>query len=239
MADNKTIADSFQIEDGTVVVSTEQKSAFDTNMKDIQDVLRYQSSSAGDGRMGLLQPATGFTPAGNMSLRGFPINSRLRNGLLRYNAYNLDNVERVEVIKGPAAVFFGNAFPGGVINYVTKQPSFSKLPTSIDYSYTSYDERMGGERATLDHNAVLSDSAALRVVGAWDHGVGNARYEFQNGYSVNAGLTQPETQGAQHQQQGQPGRKAQRQHAQGGRLEVDPEGGEPGGLDLGGGGGIW
>jgi outer membrane receptor protein involved in Fe transport len=161
----------------------------DTNMKDIQDVLRYQSSSAGDGRMGLLQPATGFTPAGNMSLRGFPINSRLRNGLLRYNAYNLDNVERVEIIKGPAAVFFGNAFPGGVINYVTKQPSFSKVPTSINYQYTAYDDRMGGERATLDHNAVLSDQAALRIVGAWDHGIGDARWEYQDGYSANVGLT--------------------------------------------------
>ncbi len=85
----------------------------DTNTRDIQDVLRYTSSSAGDTRMGVLQPATGATPSGNMSLRGFPINSRLRNGVLRYNLYNLDNVERVEVIKGPAAVFFGQAFPGG------------------------------------------------------------------------------------------------------------------------------
>ena len=161
----------------------------DANFKDIQDVLRYQSSSAGDGRMGLLQPGTGFTPAGNMSLRGFPINSRLRNGLLRYNAYSLDNVERVEIIKGPAAVFFGNAFPGGVINYVTKQPSFAKIPTAFNYSYSGYDDRMGGERVTLDHNHVMSETAALRVVGAWDKGRGNNRYEFQNGHSINTGLT--------------------------------------------------
>ena len=32
MADNKAIADSFKIEDGTVVVSSEQKSAFDKNV---------------------------------------------------------------------------------------------------------------------------------------------------------------------------------------------------------------
>jgi len=161
----------------------------DTNMKDIQDVLRYQSSSAGDGKMGIIQPATGFTPSGIMTLRGFPINSRLRNGLLRYNAYTLDNVERVEVIKGPAAVFFGNAFPGGVINYVTKQPSFSKIPTALTFSYSGYDNRMGGERVTLDTNQVFSDKAAMRVVGAWDNGIGDQRYEFQKGYSVNAGLT--------------------------------------------------
>ena len=161
----------------------------DANFKDIQDVLRYQSTSAGDGRMGIIQPATGFTPAGNMSMRGFPINSRLRNGLIRYNAYNLDNVERVEIIKGPAAVFFGNAFPGGVINYVTKQASFSKIPTSITYSYSGYDKRIGGSRVTLDTNQVFSDKAALRIVGAWDHGIGNNYFEYQNGYSVNAGLT--------------------------------------------------
>jgi HK97 family phage major capsid protein len=38
MADNKTIADSFQIEDGTVVVNAEQKSAFDSNMRDIREI---------------------------------------------------------------------------------------------------------------------------------------------------------------------------------------------------------
>jgi HK97 family phage major capsid protein len=38
MADNKAIADSFQVEDGTVVVSQDQKSAFDKNMQDIKEI---------------------------------------------------------------------------------------------------------------------------------------------------------------------------------------------------------
>ena len=38
MADNKEIADSFRIEDGTVIVSTEQKAAFDSNMRDIKEI---------------------------------------------------------------------------------------------------------------------------------------------------------------------------------------------------------
>jgi len=38
MADNKAIADSFVVENGTVVVSTEQKSAFDKNMTDIKEI---------------------------------------------------------------------------------------------------------------------------------------------------------------------------------------------------------
>lgn len=35
---NKEVADSFQIEDGTVVVDPEQKKAFDANMKDIREI---------------------------------------------------------------------------------------------------------------------------------------------------------------------------------------------------------
>jgi len=38
MAENKQIADSFKVEDGTVIVSTEQKSAFDRNMADIREI---------------------------------------------------------------------------------------------------------------------------------------------------------------------------------------------------------
>jgi HK97 family phage major capsid protein len=38
MAENQQIADSFRIEDGTVIVSTDQKSAFDSNMRDIKEI---------------------------------------------------------------------------------------------------------------------------------------------------------------------------------------------------------
>jgi len=38
MAENKAIADSFKVEDGTVVVSSEQKTAFDKNMADIREI---------------------------------------------------------------------------------------------------------------------------------------------------------------------------------------------------------
>ena len=38
MADNKAIADSFRVEDGSVVVTPEQKTAFDKNMADIKEI---------------------------------------------------------------------------------------------------------------------------------------------------------------------------------------------------------
>lgn len=41
----------------------------------------------------------------------------------------LFNIERVEVIKGPAALEFGQVAPGGLINYVSKRPQADALRT--------------------------------------------------------------------------------------------------------------
>jgi iron complex outermembrane receptor protein len=43
---------------------------------------------------------------------------------LSYNAPSMDawNIERVEVLKGPASVLYGQIMPGGLVNQVTKKP---------------------------------------------------------------------------------------------------------------------
>ena len=56
--------------------------------------------------------------------------------------------------------------------------------------------------------------------------------QVADGGAVNACFAQPETQGAKHQQQGQTGRKTQRQHAQGGWFQINLETGKPAGLDF-------
>ncbi|OJV22580.1 MAG: hypothetical protein BGO21_05340 [Dyadobacter sp. 50-39] len=70
----------------------------------------------------------------DVSIRGFrnqggvgsSSSTQLFNGLRTFTGFwrqNLINyLERVEVIKGPAAALFGNANPGGTINKVTKKP---------------------------------------------------------------------------------------------------------------------
>ena len=153
----------------------------DLNFTEISDVLRYSATAAGDNQMGVLQPATGFTPSGNISTRGFPINARLRNSVKRYSLYNLDNVERVELIRGPASVFFGQSFPGGVINYVTKQPEFRQIPTSMSYM-TSYD---GENKATIDQNTVLmSNKLAFRNFLSWENSRFQRDFEFRRGFTI-------------------------------------------------------
>ncbi|MGD1936721.1 MAG: TonB-dependent siderophore receptor [Cyanophyceae cyanobacterium] len=68
--------------------------------------------------------------AERFTLRGFPSASVLRDGFrLTFGSegnpgnQELANLERIEVLKGPASILFGSLEPGGVINLVTKKPS--------------------------------------------------------------------------------------------------------------------
>lgn len=56
------------------------------------------------------------------SLRGFDADVQLRNGFRRIGLIDKVNVERAEIIKGPAASIYGTVLPGGTINVITKKP---------------------------------------------------------------------------------------------------------------------
>ncbi|MHC5770086.1 MAG: TonB-dependent siderophore receptor [Nostoc sp.] len=59
----------------------------------------------------------------NYIIRGLATYNNLRNGFaVQDNYINPISVERIEVLKGPASVLYGQFEPGGVVNYVTKQP---------------------------------------------------------------------------------------------------------------------
>ncbi|MEG5170553.1 TonB-dependent receptor plug domain-containing protein [Microcoleus sp. B3-D7] len=59
-------------------------------------------------------------------LRGFDNAPVLRDGFRRYGNYQsfpeVANLDRVEVLKGPASILYGEIQPGGLINLVSKQP---------------------------------------------------------------------------------------------------------------------
>lgn len=63
-----------------------------------------------------------------LMIRGFAATLPFRDGMRSVNSYGQslramqDNIERVEIIKGPSATDFGVAEPGGVINFITKKP---------------------------------------------------------------------------------------------------------------------
>ena len=156
----------------------------DTNAKSLTDLFRYSASASGDTRFAMRVPANSATPQGTFTMRGFVVNSLMKNGVFRYTSYNLDSIERVDVIKGPAAVFFGQGYPGGVINYISKLPQFTEIPTTVGITVNDN----SGQKIVLDHNAVLSKKAAFRIVGSWEDTQGERRFEYRRGSSINPSL---------------------------------------------------
>jgi len=58
---------------------------------------------------------------------------------------DLANIERVEVLKGPASVLYGRGDPGGLINLVTRRPTFEP-EGSLDVEAGTHDfYRLGGD----------------------------------------------------------------------------------------------
>ncbi len=93
-----------------------------------------------------------------MSVRGFT--QRLfRSGLRTYGTDTVDlaTVERVEVIKGPDSVTFGDNEPGGIINVVTKGASLTPQRFKVQASGGSYDDY----RASVDMGGALSNDYGL------------------------------------------------------------------------------
>jgi catecholate siderophore receptor len=71
---------------------------------------------------------------------------------------DLYNVERVEVLKGPAGMIFGRGTSGGLINRVIKQANWVD-GSELGLSYGSWDNR----RITGDFNQAVNERVALRL----------------------------------------------------------------------------
>ncbi len=69
-----------------------------------------------------------------------------------------NNIERIEVLKGPQGTLYGRNATGGAINIVTKEPS-SEFSGSVEVGYGAYDTKTVNAYLT----APLSDSVAADV----------------------------------------------------------------------------
>ncbi|WP_400770569.1 TonB-dependent siderophore receptor [Methylosinus sporium] len=106
-------------------------------------------------------------------IRGFGNNRKIfRNGLLATspssyrNEFDSGNIERIEVLKGPAALLFGRMEPGGLVNVVTKRPSDAPYH-SIEQRFGSYDHF----RTVWDSTGPIDQNNALlyRFSGAYEN----------------------------------------------------------------------
>ncbi|NWL79940.1 TonB-dependent siderophore receptor [Pseudomonas taiwanensis] len=94
------------------------------------------------------------------SIRGFTTGELYKNGFAinrgSYSSPDASTIERIDVLKGPAASLYGRGDPGGTVNIVTRKPQaerFSRLKASAG-SWDRY-------RASLDVNAPLDEEDKL------------------------------------------------------------------------------
>lgn len=128
----------------------------DLNVSDMEDALMYTA--------GVQENRDNVGGYGKFNVRGIEQIYTLRNGFRHYGPNDTGSIAQVEIVKGPAGLLYGQVFPGGVVNAVSKKP----LPIhlyELEFQMGSY----GSHRVDADFGGPLNDSKSLtyRVVGAY------------------------------------------------------------------------
>jgi iron complex outermembrane receptor protein len=122
------------------------------------DLLRtVPSANIGNSRVSRYQSFS-------LNVRGFLVD-QMRNGIRqRYyedvDASALSNVERIEILKGPSAVLYGQSAVGGIVSIITKKPT-GVFAASGAITVGIYNQKV----ATLDVGGPVSNMLGIRVTG--------------------------------------------------------------------------
>jgi len=111
----------------------------DIGARSLEDILNFAPGVTNAAR----EFGVGTT---KVNVRGFESDPQ-RNGFPSAGYIDTATVARVEVVKGPASLLYGQIAPGGVVNYLSKRPG-EKKSYAFDQSFGSY----GYLRSTADLN---------------------------------------------------------------------------------------
>jgi iron complex outermembrane recepter protein len=124
----------------------------DRQVQSINEALRTVSGVTADN--------PSFSAFEGVTIRGFSGRNIIRNGLRDDTNITtriaIPNIERIEVLKGPAGALFSQGGPGGTVNIVTKKP-LSVPRYSVQGTIGNFDTYEG----SLDLTGPLNDSKTL------------------------------------------------------------------------------
>ena len=149
------------------------------------NVASYGTNDIGDALSGMPNVSSSAdTRFDSLRIRGFDAsNDFYLDGIRDDSQYKRDlhNIERVEVLKGPAAVLYGRGSQGGIVNRVSKIPEFGRRST-IEAQAGSEDLRS----LYADLSSDPSENISLRLnMGNMDEN------SFRDGVSGNRQLFAP------------------------------------------------
>ena len=137
----------------------------DQRPENVFDVVRYSP--------GVTYRSNDFTEGNaNVAIRGFAVGTYpgspqiLRDGLRGPSILDLTNVDRVEVVKGPASFLYGQLAPGGVVNVITKNPE-PRFGARFRAAYGTYD----AYRVEADATGPATRSLSYRLVASYRHDI--------------------------------------------------------------------
>ncbi|MDE6877868.1 MAG: TonB-dependent receptor plug domain-containing protein, partial [Odoribacter sp.] len=93
---------------------------------------------------------------------GIPLNTS-DEGSVNWNSIHIDNVQRIEVFKGPGSSLYGNNAMGGVINIISKTP-LSPLSINASASYGS----LSTWKTSLGFSSRINNQFALFISGYYN-----------------------------------------------------------------------
>lgn len=137
-----------------------------------------------------VNPQSGLGIFDYFIIRGF---NSLENGLILYDdiiepeatIYNLYNIERVEVLKGPGAFLYGGSPLSGTINLVRKQPVFRNFAL-FSGSAGSFQTYRGNVDAGFSKPEI---GFASRINGIWQQSVLYRKDKQNEVYAINPSFT--------------------------------------------------
>ncbi|BCJ09553.1 ligand-gated channel protein [Pseudomonas sp. RtIB026] len=164
-ADSTREEDNPRVKDVTTATRTSTPARYVPQAIDsvkTRNVLDYGSSNLGKALEGIPNVSSGAdTRFDSLRIRGFDAsNDFYLDGIRDDSQYTRDlhNIERVEVLKGPAAVLYGRGSQGGIVNRVSKAPEHGRR-SSIEAQGGSQDLR----NLYADLSADPSDTLSLRL----------------------------------------------------------------------------
>jgi catecholate siderophore receptor len=128
----------------------------DQNATTLHDALRNVSGIS-------LAAGEGGSQGDSLTIRGFDAKDDFYlDGMRDFGNYYRDpfNLQRVEVIMGPASMLLGHGEGGGIVNQVSKTPVLGNF---ADITLTAGSDNL--QRFTIDDNQQLGSSAAFRING--------------------------------------------------------------------------
>ncbi|GAA4052698.1 TonB-dependent siderophore receptor [Flavobacterium chungnamense] len=143
---------SFQVI-GSTIIEQQQSIRLSDVIKNANGV--YVGSARGGAQESFFSRGYDMS-ANNIFKNGFRLNSG--------SMPEVSSLEKVEILKGSAALLFGNVAPGGILNMVTKTPSFTK-GGEIALQAGSYNFY----KPSLDFYGPLNKSIAYRINGSYEN----------------------------------------------------------------------